>query len=135
MARNSRYKKKKIKREVNKLDLTTFIINLLVIIALLLSYFSSDTDPRSFVYISLLGFVFPVLIIINLAFAVFWAIRKKVWASVIIIVCIILGYNNISATIGFRGANMPGHQKQTGALRMMTYNVNEFMTADRNGGM
>jgi len=133
MARNSRYKKKKIKREINKLDLTMFIINLLVTICLLLSYFSPDTDPRSFIYISLLGFVFPILVIVNLIFAIFWAIRKKVWASIAIIVCIVLGYNNINATIGFRGANIPPKNKEPRSLRMMAYNVNEFLTADRIG--
>ena len=82
----------------NNIDRILFFINSVILLLLLISYLSPKIHPDFFWHISLLGILFPFLLILNTLFAVYWVIswRKYFWANIVIIV---LGLPYIDNTI------------------------------------
>ena len=82
----------------NNIDRILFFVNSVILLLLLISYLAPKIHPDFFWYISLLGILFPFLLILNTLFAVYWVIswRKYFWANIVIIV---LGLPYIDNTI------------------------------------
>ena len=82
----------------NNIDRILFFVNSVILLLLLISYLSPKIHPDFFWHISLLGILFPFLLILNTLFAVYWVIswRKYFWANIVIIV---LGLPYIDNTI------------------------------------
>lgn len=82
----------------NNIDRILFFVNSVILLLLLISYLSPKIHPDFFWHISLLGILFPFLLILNTLFAVYWLIswRKYFWANIVIIV---LGLPYIDNTI------------------------------------
>ena len=82
----------------NNLDRILFFVNSVILFLLLISYLAPKIHPDFFWHISLLGILFPFLLILNTLFAVYWVIswRKYFWANIVIIV---LGLPYIDNTI------------------------------------
>ena len=84
-----------IKNNLNKL---LFLINSILLLLLLVSYIVPMVHPDYFWHISLLGIIFPILLILNTSFALYWifAWKKYFWANLIII---LLGLSHIENII------------------------------------
>ena len=84
-----------IKNNINRI---LFFVNSVILLLLLISYLAPKIHPDFFWHISLLGILFPFLLILNTLFAVYWVIswRKYFWANIVIIV---LGLPYIDNTI------------------------------------
>ena len=82
----------------NNIDKILFFVNSVILLLLLISYLAPKIHPDFFWHISLLGILFPFLLILNTLFAVYWVIswRKYFWANIVIIV---LGLPYIDNTI------------------------------------
>ena len=82
----------------NNIDRILFFVNSVILLLLLISYLAPKIHPDFFWHISLLGILFPFLLILNTLFAVYWIIswRKYFWANIVIIV---LGLPYIDNTI------------------------------------
>lgn len=82
----------------NNIDRILFFVNSVILLLLLISYLAPKIHPDFFWHISLLGILFPFLLILNTLFAVYWVIswRKYFWANIVIIV---LGLPYIDNTI------------------------------------
>ena len=82
----------------NNIDRILFFVNSVILLLLLISYLAPKIHPDFFWHISLLGILFPFLLILNTLFAVYWVIswRKYFWANIVIIV---LGLTYIDNTI------------------------------------
>lgn len=82
----------------NNIDRILFFVNSVILLLLLISYLAPKIHPDFFWHISLLGILFPFLLILNTLFAVYWVIswRKYFWANIVIIV---LGLPYIDYTI------------------------------------
>lgn len=108
-------------KNLNFLDKLVFLINSVVSLLLLLSYGLSYVPPKTFSFLSVLSLSVPVLIILNMAFAVYWLIKlkKQLLLSVLVLA---LGYNYIVSFYKF--------SSQTHVLdfsfSMMSYNVRLF---------
>jgi endonuclease/exonuclease/phosphatase family metal-dependent hydrolase len=85
-----------IKKNLNKI---LYLINSIALLILLISYLTSYIHPDYFWQISLLGLFFPVVLIINILFSVFWIVswKKYFWANFIII---IIGLSHVNNIIG-----------------------------------
>lgn len=92
----------------------------------LLSCLSPFIPPSSFSYLSLLALVFPFLFAAALLCAAGYFFIKKGAALLILLVIIAAGFKNLHSMFAF---NLPGWQmqKQTGSLRIMTWNVETFL--------
>ena len=82
----------------NNIDRILFFVNSVILLLLLISYLAPKIHPDFFWHISLLGILFPFLLILNTLFAFYWVIswRKYFWANIVIIV---LGLPYIDNTI------------------------------------
>ena len=105
-------------------QLTTFTINLVAganvatVILMLLTGYSSYVNPASFPLLSTMGIAFPMMLLANLAFLIFWLLFKwrRIWIPV-------AGYALAYVPINIY---MPLHLRQDvpdGAIKVVSYNV------------
>ena len=79
-----------------------YILNMLLLFALFLSYASPYISPDTFLWpIALLGLIYPFLLLTNVLFTIYWLIRfkKHFWANIIVI---LLGYGHIQNLINIQ---------------------------------
>ena len=101
------------------LDKGILLLNICVVIATLLAYLAPVIDPELTWTISFFGLFYPVLLILNLGFVVFWIFKKTsyLWPSLI---CIALGYSQLKGFIAFNSEII----EQGGeTITFMTYNI------------
>ena len=103
-----------------------YILNMLLLFALFLSYASPYISPDSFLWpVALLGLIYPFLLFINSLFTVYWLVRfkKHFWANIIII---LLGYGHIKNLINIQD-NVSTEEQQ---FSIMSFNVRLFNAYD-----
>lgn len=97
--------------------------NLLIIIALLISYLANYVNPNDVWMVAFFGIMFPVLAIINLFFILFWLLRRKLFVILPILV-FLLGFNLIGKYLRFGGGEKLDDDKFT--FKVLSYNVHTF---------
>ncbi|MFA5246033.1 MAG: endonuclease/exonuclease/phosphatase family protein [Pedobacter sp.] len=101
-------------------------LNILAVLALLLSYLASYVDPGKFWVISFFGLAYPAILIINILFVVYWLLRMPKLA-LISGLTIIAGWSVILNYIGFRESTAIMVPKSSESfIRIMSYNVHNF---------
>jgi endonuclease/exonuclease/phosphatase family metal-dependent hydrolase len=95
--------------------------NILFAIALLLSYLAVHVSPESFALPALFGLAYPYLLLINILFAIAWAILLK-YEAVISVAVIALGITHLTNYIKI---GRPSGKKE-GTFKVMSYNVRMF---------
>jgi len=119
-------KKKPVKKSKGKMSLATklmVVVNLCFICLLLLSYLSLYISPAKFWPIAFAGFAYPVFLLFNLFFVLFWLVFLKKYFLLSLIV-ILLGYNQITTYVKFSGLDRKLSFENS--LKVMTYNVRLF---------
>lgn len=101
------------------LDRTILLINLGVITATVLAYMATLFSSKVTWLISVFGLFFPVLLIINVLFILFWIFKrpKYVWPSVL---CLLIGWDALNGFVGF---NSQKHEVSSESLKIMTLNI------------
>ncbi len=104
--------------------------NIATILIMLLAGFSDHFDPICHPNLALLGLAFPVFVLINLGFLVFWLIFKP-RRAIIPILGFVCGYSPIRRYLPLN----VGREIPENAIKVITYNVNHiaydrFKTAD-----
>lgn len=101
-------------------------LNILAVLALLLSYLASYVDPGKFWVISFFGLAYPAILIINILFVVYWLLRMPKLA-LISGLTILAGWSVILNYIGFRESTAIMVPKSSESfIRIMSYNVHNF---------
>ena len=92
--------------------------NVATVIVMLLVGFSDRIHPADHPLVSTLGMAFPILLVINMAFLLFWLIFKwtRAWIPV---VGYVLAYVPISIYMPINASSSPPE----GALKLVSYNV------------
>jgi endonuclease/exonuclease/phosphatase family metal-dependent hydrolase len=96
-------------------------LNVLALIALALSCLAGFIEPTHYWQLSFIGFVFPVILIVNVLFFVGWAIVRNRFAFIPLI-AIVLCWKFIHSTFAF---NFVAENKEQG-IKLMTWNVKAF---------
>lgn len=99
--------------------------NIVLIFLTLLSYLTSFINPTFAGWLSILGLTYPILLFLNIAFFLFWVYRKKATLAFSTFLCILIGWNYLTATIGvhyFSSTPQISEQK----LSIVTYNTRNF---------
>jgi endonuclease/exonuclease/phosphatase family metal-dependent hydrolase len=109
-------------KKLGIIDKIIFFVNSLVAFALLLSYLLPYVPPKTFPLLSVLSLGVPLLIILNLLFMVFWAIRFKRQLLLSLIV-LLIGYNHVFSLFQFSGNSAEMNED---SLSVMSYNVRMF---------
>jgi endonuclease/exonuclease/phosphatase family metal-dependent hydrolase len=107
-------------KTINRL---AFTINILVAAALLFSYFTGYVSPETTVFFAFFGLAYPVLLIANLLFILYWGIKrnKRVVLSIVVLV---IGFSQFTQFFQFPFSleeKLEGH-----TIRVMSYNVRLF---------
>ncbi|MCX6261602.1 MAG: endonuclease/exonuclease/phosphatase family protein [Bacteroidia bacterium] len=100
----------------------TFLgVNILFAFALILSYLSVHINPDTIALLALFGLAYPYLLLINLIFAILWAVALK-WEALISVVVIAAGFTHFS---NYLKIQKPSGDK-TGTFQVQSYNVRLF---------
>jgi endonuclease/exonuclease/phosphatase family metal-dependent hydrolase len=101
------------------------ISNIIVVILFLLACANSFLHPLKWWPISILGLIFPILLLLVFLFFIFWAISKKKWAF-LPLTAMIIGWTNIHTFLGFNIGSSFNMEKKEGTLRVLTWNVRRW---------
>lgn len=99
--------------------------NIITTVLFLLACCNAFLHPQQWWFIALLGLSFPFLLLIVFCFFTLWVLFRSKWA-LLSLAALILGYSNIRALIGFHFTTKTVEAKQSGALRVMSWNVSWF---------
>ena len=94
-------------------------INLGFVLALIIAYISPGIDPELTWSVSFFGLFYPVLLIINVLFVVFWIFKNARYA-LLSLISILIGWNQIQNFIGFHSQKI---EHDDNSIAVMTYNI------------
>jgi len=98
-------------------------INLLFIVLLVLSYLSLYISPVKFWPLAFAGLAYPLILLCNLFFVLFWLVFLKKY-FVLSLITILLGYNQTKSYIKFSGSDRKLSFENN--IKVMSYNVRLF---------
>lgn len=105
-------------------DIALQFLTVLLGLLLLLAYLSVFVKPTVFWFFGLLGLAYPVLLLLNLAFLVYWIIRWK-WVFLYPTFAILLGISHFANFFQFPYGK--GNQQESkDEITVVSYNVNLF---------
>ncbi len=116
-------KKKKRKGKRFLFNQMVMFCNHLAAVALLTSYLASHVSPENFWFLAFFGLAYPILVVINLLFVLYWAIQLKK-RSIYSFIIIIAGFSNLHHYIQLSTNKSPDHSKKI--IKVMSYNVKVF---------
>ncbi|MDT0676115.1 endonuclease/exonuclease/phosphatase family protein [Autumnicola musiva] len=111
-------------KNLNWFDKFFFFLNSLFAAALLFSYLLPYIPPLKFSLLSVLSLGVPLLILINIAFLIYWLIRFKKQFLLPFIV-LLLGYNHVTSVYEINPLE-EGEQPSDDNLKVLSYNVKHF---------
>ena len=97
--------------------------NILLVLVTLLAYLSPLVNPAKVWHLTFLGLAYPVLLMGNIAFVIFWALQKKRY-FLFSLACIVVGLGYFTSFFGFHF--FKSSQKKEDEITVMTYNVAGF---------
>jgi endonuclease/exonuclease/phosphatase family metal-dependent hydrolase len=102
-----------------------FILNILALIAICLSYLSMFVSPEYFWMLAFMGLAHPILLIINLIFVVYWLfVRKK--TALFSLFIILIGWGKIGDVYQISNKSNYENIPKDSLLEVMSYNVRLF---------
>jgi endonuclease/exonuclease/phosphatase family metal-dependent hydrolase len=105
--------------------------NILIVFFFLLACLSPYLNPQTWWFISFSGLAFPFLLLFTLLFIFWWLITKPRYAF-ISITALLLGYKSIAVFFAFHQPRSFHYKKESGTLRVATWNVARFIEMKRN---
>jgi endonuclease/exonuclease/phosphatase family metal-dependent hydrolase len=99
------------------------LLNIVTVLPLLCSYLAPYVPPDVFWPVAFIGLAYPVLVIINLLFVIFWLILVRKY-FIISLLAIALGWPHILTHIRFNSSVAP--QNNQAKIKVMSYNVRLF---------
>lgn len=103
--------------------ITLLFFTAIAAFTLLLSYLSVHVSPSTFWFLGLIGLAYPFILLVNVAFIVYWIMRWKRY-FIIPMLAILLGITHFTSFFQFPFGKSE-QQKKT-QLKIGTYNVNLF---------
>jgi len=102
-----------------------FILNMLALIAICLSYLSMFVSPEYFWMLAFMGLAHPILLIINILFVIYWLfVRKK--TALFSLFIILIGWGKIGDIYQINFNSDKNTTPKDSLLKVMSYNVRLF---------
>ncbi len=111
------------KNKTNLLDKVFLILNIGVITLLLLAYLSTRVSPEKFWLLAFFGLAYPIFLILNLFFIIYWLFRNM-RKSIFSIVAILIGYGFVGKYFQIAGKSIGDFKSEY--VKVMSYNVKLF---------
>ena len=102
------------------------ITNIVVVILFLLACLNSYLHPGKWWFISMLGLIFPLLLILVFGFFIFWLFFYSRKLSFLSLFALIIGWTNIHAFLALNISKKTFGPKSEKALRILTWNVRRW---------
>jgi endonuclease/exonuclease/phosphatase family metal-dependent hydrolase len=106
--------------------------NIIVVFFFLLSCLAPYLNPQKWWLISLLGLMFPVLLLLVILFLTWWLIILKPRIALISGISLLLSLNSIIIFFAFHMTGGFKYKKEPGTIRVATWNVDRFIEMKRN---
>lgn len=90
----------------------------------ILGSFAGNVNPKSNMFLTMVGLSLPILLIINVFVFIYWLIKRKFW-MIFPLVALAVNYNYIGATIQLPIGNEV--EPNTHSLKVMTLNARNFI--------
>lgn len=100
------------------------IINIFLAVILLLSYISVYISPARNWLFAFFGLAYPIILILNAGFIIFWIIWRK-WYLMISLICIIIGWSSVQKYFQLHLSRINNHAPEE-TITLLTYNVRLF---------
>jgi endonuclease/exonuclease/phosphatase family metal-dependent hydrolase len=103
------------------------ILNILAAVAMVLAYLAPLVNPARVVFPALFGLAYPYLLMVHLAFFIYWLFRLKKQILISILV-ILLGWNHLNNLIplNLRSSEIPVNSSADRFMKTLSYNVRGF---------
>jgi endonuclease/exonuclease/phosphatase family metal-dependent hydrolase len=101
------------------------LLNIIVVVLFLLACANSFLHPDRWWFISLLGLLFPLFLLLVFVFLIFWLLSKRRWA-LLSLFALLIGWPNIHTFLAFNATAGFAQVKQDTALRVLTWNVRRW---------
>jgi endonuclease/exonuclease/phosphatase family metal-dependent hydrolase len=101
------------------------IVNIVIVALFVLACLNAYLHPAEWWFFSLLGLFFPFLLALVFLFMLLWVVMRSRWA-LLSLVALILGFTNIQVLFGFHFSDRFKTQKENGAIRILTWNIEWF---------
>lgn len=117
--------------------LRTFFLRFFIIISFilaavfLLACLAPYLDPIKWWFISWLGFIFPLLLALQLISIFFWLFFKPRY-SLLFLIVLLMGWKSISVFYAFHFSREFNYKKPADVLRVVTWNVARFIEIKKN---
>jgi endonuclease/exonuclease/phosphatase family metal-dependent hydrolase len=116
-------KKAKSSRKTSFFLKLILFFNIIVALCLIVSYTAAYISPDTFWVIAFFGIAYPLLLIANIAFIVFWLIAKRMYALFSFIV-ILIGYNNLYHMV--QSSRKYDASELKDAMKVISFNTRDF---------
>ena len=116
-------RKKTSKKPLNIFYKILIFINFLTVLLLVFTYIAPYINPLKTWVFAFIGLVYPVILLINLFFIIFWLIAAKRY-FLISLIAILIGFNFIGRFIQFGSEDNISSTEST--FRVLTYNVHDL---------
>jgi endonuclease/exonuclease/phosphatase family metal-dependent hydrolase len=115
---------KGVKRRISRWHLPVWWLNLLAVVALLLSYVSIRVSPNSFWPLAFFGIGYPFLLLANALCIGWWLLfrRKRIWPSFI---AIVIGFGHVGEYVQLSGEE-DAPDGSSAPFKVMSWNVRIF---------
>lgn len=102
------------------------LINFVFAAALILSYLSAHVSPSAFWPLAFFGLLYPILLLVNVIFILYWLYKWKKYLFISLI-AVIVGYNHLDSILPnpFR-KEIAAENRSKDHLKILSYNVRAF---------
>jgi len=107
------------------------VLNFVLVAVFLLACLAPYLDPTKWWFISWLGFIFPVLLILLVISILFWLFFKPRYCLLLVVV-LLIGWKSISVFFAFHFSKEFQYKKPADVLRVVTWNVARFVEIKKN---
>lgn len=113
-------------------DAVVLVLSFLVAAALMLSYLAPHVDPRRAAWFAFLGLVAPFLYVADVVLALYWTMRWRP-VALLLLFAALLGLGHVSKFFRPELSRRYEQPRETGTLRVLSYNVEGFFGKDSLG--
>ncbi len=112
-------------RKLNFFTWVWLLLNSAFALLLLLSYTAIYFNPITYWPIAFVGLAYPFLVVFNLFFVVFWALKLHRFVLISVLV-LLAGWSTHKKVVNFKFSEEATLEKTPNAIRVMTYNAHFF---------
>jgi endonuclease/exonuclease/phosphatase family metal-dependent hydrolase len=102
-----------------------FFLNIVAVLCLFCSYLAPGIDPQHYWIFSFFALMYPILVIANVVFILFWSFVEIKYA-LLSLLALLFGYKNFSSYVGFNSGKVTSSSHN---ISVVSYNISNAIEA------